>query len=143
MKRRPLKPKRAMRTGKNDISSFLAPYPPKIRSLANTLRSIVRTTLPHSEEAVYRGWQLIGYRIVDGRESTYCCFIAPTDEFVKLGFEHGKHLTDPHGLLTGSGSTVRQVIIRSGKDIRTKALRALIAEAAIYIMFRRAILGKD
>ncbi len=143
MTRRRTKTKRITRTGTAEIGKFLAPYPPRIRSLANALRSIVRTTLPQSEEAVYKGWQLIGYRIVDGRESTYCCFIAPTDECVKLGFEHGKHLTDPHGLLSGSGTRVRQVIIRSGKDIRAKALRALIAEAAIYIMFRRAILSRD
>ncbi len=143
MAKRSQKKRAPLRKKKIDVRAFLSDYPPHIRAIANTLRKIVTTTLPRSTEAVYTGWQLIGYRIVDGKESSYCCFIAPTEECVKLGFEHGAHLTDPHGLLSGEGSQVRQVVITSAKGIRTKALRALIAESAIYIMFRRAVMRRS
>lgn len=49
------------------VEQFLAYYPPDIRALALSLREIVKEALPEHVDAVYPGWQLIGYRVKDGR----------------------------------------------------------------------------
>jgi hypothetical protein len=123
-------PKRTIETTRPTPEQFLAAFPPKIRAIANQLRSLVEATLPNVIEAVYPGWKLIGYRIKAEGKSHYLGFIAPLADHVGLGFEHGVLLSDPDGLLEGDGKQVRQVVIRHARDIKAAALAALITEAA-------------
>ena len=112
------------------IQQFLAQYPPPIQDLANDLRQLVKITLPNIQEAVYPGWKLIGYRLPHRRQTVYVGYIAPQTNYVALGFEYGVLLTDPAGILTGSGSQVRQVIFQQVADIRPELLTPLISQAA-------------
>src|SRR5262245_52324079 len=109
---------------------FLATFPAEIRTLADQLRALVTQTVTEVDEAVYSGWQLIGYRLRDGRRTRYFCYIAPFEDRVALGFEYGVLLSNDAGLLEGTGTQVRYVTIRQPGDIRTLELAALIAEAA-------------
>jgi hypothetical protein len=109
---------------------YLAPFPPKIQQLASQLRPLIPQTVPNISEAVYPGWQLIGYRVQDGRRNAYFAYIAPTPEWVMLGFEYGVLLDDPHGLLQGNGRQVRHVVIEEPADIRPAELIPLIRQAA-------------
>ena len=43
---------------------FLADYPPEIQEMADGLRAMVKQAVPDIEEKVYRGWRLIGYRVL-------------------------------------------------------------------------------
>ena len=109
---------------------FLATFPTDIQLLAGHLRALIRRTVPNVDEAVYSGWQLIGYRVRDGGRSWYFCYIAPFENRVMLGFEYGVLLSNDAGLLEGTGTQVRYVTIREPEDIRDQELAALIAEAA-------------
>ena len=42
---------------------FLAAFPADVQRLANELRRPVKGTIPNITEAVYTGWQLIGYHV--------------------------------------------------------------------------------
>jgi hypothetical protein len=110
---------------------FLAAFPAEIRALANQLRAHVMRTVTEVDEAVYTGWQLIGYRVRQGGRSHYFCFIAPFENRVTLGFEYGVLLSNDAGLLEGTGTQVRYVTIRKPEDLREQELTALIAEAAM------------
>jgi hypothetical protein len=99
---------------------FLGQFPPHIQGLANALRDLVKRTLPSVTEAVYPGWGLIGYRLVDGKRSVYLGFIHPNEERVALGFE----------LLAGDGKQVRSVFVRQPEDINAEALTRLLLTAA-------------
>lgn len=72
------------------------------------------------------GWRLIGYR-----SPHYFCFIAPLADHVRLGFEHGHRLSDPHGLLESMGKQVKFVRLVPGQRIVVTALRELIEAALV------------
>lgn len=103
---------------------ILAGYDDGIRALAEKLRLIVRATAPDATEAGYRGWKLIGYR-----SPHYFCFIAPQADHVRLGFEHGHQLLDPHSILESMGKQVKFVRLVPGKRIPLTAVRGLIRKA--------------
>lgn len=119
------------------VEQFLRRYPENIREIAQELRALISETVPENREAVYPGWKLIGYRAMAGTQSFYFGFIAPFPDKVVLGFEYGMMLADPNGILEGAGSQVRQVVLRSRKEIRRNQLTPLILEASAIAMERR------
>jgi hypothetical protein len=116
---------------------FLSVFPPEIQRLANELRVLVKETVPNVKEAVYTGWQLIGYRVKKGRSDAYFCFIAPFENRIMLGFEYGVQLFDPNLWLEGDGTQVRYLTVREQDDIEAEAFRAFIAEAAQIALGRK------
>lgn len=106
---------------------LLEPHDPEVRALSNRLRTLIVTVMRHEvTEQAYAGWKLIGYRY----RGAYFCFVAPKRDVVLLGFEYGVELEDPDALLTGNGTQVRHVEIRSGADIDVRRLSRLIRQAA-------------
>lgn len=111
-------------------------YPLHVRRLAQRVRMLMKASVPDLTEAVYPGWRLIGYRVNSGRRSFYLGFILPMEDRVLLGFEHGRMLSDPEGLLEGDGKQVRHIIIRTVRDIRAARISPLIVEAAMIALHR-------
>jgi hypothetical protein len=99
---------------------------PQIHDLVTQLRQVIRTVVPEVEEAGYPGWKLIGYR-----HRRYFCFIAPKVDYVQLGFEHGRTLPDPAGLLEGTGKQVRYVTLHPEQGLPFASLKELIEIAAL------------
>ena len=118
------------------VEQFIRQYPKRVQTLTRRLRKIVTSTVPETVEAVYVGWQLIGYRVTGIRSSRYFCYLGPMEDHVRLGFEYGRWLSDPSRALEGSGTQVRYVAIRTEKDLRVKILQQLIAEALIVALAR-------
>jgi len=105
---------------------MLADHTPEVRALAEELRQLIRAAVPEATEKAYLGWQGIGYR---HPQAGYFCGIFPTADLVKLGFEFGVLLPDPDGLLEGSGSQMRWVVLRPGEAIPEASIRALLQAA--------------
>jgi DNA transformation protein and related proteins len=126
-------PPRAKPQGRVSPERILEGQPADIQVLAEKLRKLVLTVAPQATEAGYPGWRLIGYR-----SPHYFCFIAPHADHVRLGFEHGQRLSDPHGLLELMGKQVRFVRLLPGKRLPSQALRALIEAALLTPPKRRA-----
>jgi hypothetical protein len=103
---------------------ILGPTSPRVRELAERARALVRRVVPDADEAGRPGWKIIGYR-----RKRYFCFIAPQADHVRLGFEWGVKLADPHALLEGTGSQVRWVKLGQ-RWPKQAALEALIRDAA-------------
>jgi hypothetical protein len=89
--------------------AFLAGYDQPIRTLAETLRSVVRRAAPTAIERVRPGWRLIGYDLPVGRRSVYFAFVAPEPIHVHLGFEHGIFMADPDRRLEGAHLRLKKV----------------------------------
>lgn len=115
--------------------AFLAAYEPRVRELAQGLRRLVAASVPGAIERVAVGWQLIGYRVPDGRRSRYFCFIAPLADSVRLGFEYGVQLGG-QAALEGDGTQVRYVTVRALVEIDAGRLAPLVAEAAMVALAR-------
>jgi hypothetical protein len=112
--------------------ALLGDFPPPMQAIANRLREIVRDTIPEAVERVRPGWRLIGYDLPIGRKTVYFAYVAPENEHVHLGFEHGWAMRDPDGLLQGVGITkqVRWLTFLDGDPVPTDLCRELILEGA-------------
>ncbi len=112
--------------------ALLGDFPPPMQAIANQLREIVRETIPEAVERVRPGWRLIGYDLPIGRKSVYFSYVAPENDHVHLGFEHGWAMHDPHGLLQGVGITkqVRWLTFLDGDPVPAELCRELILESA-------------
>jgi hypothetical protein len=118
-------------TRRPTVAQFLRRYPGEVREIASDLRELIRKTLPDVREAVYPGWKLIGYRIIENKREAYFCFIAPAEDRVFLGFEYGALMSDPDRLLMGETKQVRHVVFVQRNDILPEKLSRLITEGAM------------
>jgi hypothetical protein len=107
------------------IEELLAGCTPTVGRLVEASRKRILSVVPGSTEKLRRGWGLIGYNA-----PAYFAFIDAGRDAVRIGFEWGVLLTDPGGLLEGSGSQVRYVRVTTTQSLRSPALAALLLEAA-------------
>ena len=107
---------------------ILAQHPQAIRELAARIRSIVKESVPESSERAYPGWHGIGFR---HPQAGYFCGLFPSDEGIKLVFEHGRALSDPAGILQGDTKQTRHLSLRSQAQLEEAELplRALLLES--------------
>jgi hypothetical protein len=113
--------------------AFLAAYPQPMQDIAETLRALVRRTVPKAVEGVRLGWRLIGYDLPVGRRSVFFAYVAPEPVHVHLGFQVGTLMADPERLLEGAHlrlKKVRYLTFVPGQPIPEQALVELIREAA-------------
>lgn len=73
-------------------------------------------------------WHGFGYH---QPEAGYVCAVFPRPGEVRLAFERGVLLDDPHGLLHGDGRTVRWAHIRAPGDLPAERLVELIDAAVL------------
>lgn len=107
------------------FEDILAGHSDRVRRIATELRAILFEAVPDVVEKGNRGWHGVAYH---HSVAGYFCGIFPAEDQVKLGFEFGALLNDP-GILTGAGSQVRYVVLRSMRDVRRGAIKKLIEEA--------------
>ena len=113
--------------------AFLSAYPDEIRSLAQTLRAVVRRAAPDAIERVRSGWRLIGYDLPVGRRTVDFAWVAPEPIHVHLGWQHGIFMDDPDRMLEGAHLKLRKVrytTFRPGDIIPQAALVELTRQAA-------------
>lgn len=135
-----MKKQRRIHSGQS-VDDYLQQFPEHIRLLAEKVRRMIFKAAPDVLERVYPGWKIIGYRAPLGTSSVYIGFLAPFQGRVVLGFEYGVLLSDPDGVLEGSGTQVRQVTIRSAKEIRKSILMPLLLQAVSVAKERKRLRG--
>lgn len=93
-------------------ADLLVDHQRPVLATALWLRRLVQDAVRDAVEVVYPGWHGLGYR---HPEAGYFCAVFPRVADVRLSFEHGTLLADPHRLLRGSGRQVRHVeVLRPG-----------------------------
>jgi hypothetical protein len=120
------------------IDELLATYDPTVRAIALKAREVVLATLPDVIEMVDVPAKMLGY----GYEQTYkgsICGIALHKSHVNLMFSKGTELSDPDGLLEGTGKKARHVKLTAPEGVeRAPVIDLLTAAAAL----TRAGLGR-
>ena len=106
--------------------NILKEHSPSVRQIVEQLRKVVRSTVPEMTEKAYPGWHGIGFR---HPLSGYVCGIFPAQASVKLLFEHGVQLSDPHSVLQGAGKQTRHIEVARTKDITVVSIILLLLEA--------------
>ena len=112
-----------------EVGTFLEQYGPEVRAIALGLRRVVLEIVPGAIEQVDLPAKMLAYGFALTYKDTVCV-IAPQKGWVNLGFPRGADMSDPTGLLTGTGKRARHVRITNADQAQEADVRALIEEAA-------------
>ena len=112
------------------LAGFIAKYDPKVARVARQALGKMRKLQPGAVELVYDNYNAlaIGFGPTE-RASELIFSIALYPRWVSLFFAHGVGLPDPHGLLQGSGSRFRHIVLESAATLDRLPVRALLRQA--------------
>lgn len=116
---------------KADFAKLLSRYTPDIRASSKQLRVLVLRTFPDAFEKTYWGWSNTWYGFSDKSEDMVFS-INPIKSYVQLYFIRGTELSDPDGLLEGTGKKLRHVNIKSAAELKRPALLRLMKRAVAH-----------
>jgi len=109
----------------------MARYRPEVARIARAARRKLRRLLPGALELVYDNYNalVIGFGPTE-RASDAVLSIAVYPQWVRLFFLQGAGLPDPSGVLRGSGSRVRSILVEQPSLLESAVVRQLIEVAA-------------
>jgi hypothetical protein len=97
---------------------------PAQRSTLIALRNVIRSVAPGVVEEIK--WSRPCYSNARGM----FCYLQSTKACPTLGFQNGAVLSDPEGLLEGTGKDMRHVKFKKGRSPGHPAVLALLKQAA-------------
>ena len=108
---------------KKTVNGWMADLSPRLREIAHELRALIVATDPQLSEVIK--W---GNPCYD-KKGRVCYLAAFSNDYVNLGFWNGAALTDPQGLIEGTGAKMRHVKVRSMQEIRHHQFMSWVREA--------------
>jgi hypothetical protein len=99
------------------------------RPICTALRDIIVRHHPGYVEVVWQKQRIASYGVGPKKMSEHYAYIAPQKNHVNLGFYHGAALSDPGGMLEGTGKNLRHTKIRSVATAEDARIIALVAES--------------
>ena len=113
-----------------ELNRFMDCYTPEIASLAKESFERLRRLVPGAHILIYDNYNalVVGFGPGD-KASEAIMSIALYPRWISLFFLQGSGLTDPDGLLKGTGGQVRHLILRNSQTLEEPAVIALIDEA--------------
>lgn len=111
------------------FEDVVANVPAETRAIMEFFRSLIAELHEDAIEVARPGERSIGYGIGPKKMSETYAYIMPQGEYVNLGFYQGASLSDPSGLLEGTGKALRHVKVRSVLEAKNLTVRALILES--------------
>jgi hypothetical protein len=108
------------------IDDLFPTTPEAVRAILAQVRRLVREALPEATEIFYHG--ALGY-VLTPSGFDMILYVAPQNGYANLGFFGGAGVTDPMGLLEGSGKRMRHVKIRTVLAAQNPALIPMVQEA--------------
>ncbi len=103
--------------------------PEHLREIVRDLRAVITAIYPASCEVVRLGDRAATYGVGPKKMTEGFVYIMPHKSWVNLGFYKGADLTDPDGILEGTGTKLRHIKIRSSHEAQTDAVQVLIRAA--------------
>lgn len=122
--------KAAGKTPRAQLAAFIAKYSPDVAAEGRTALAKVRKLVPGAVELVYDNynWLVVGF-CPSERASEAILSVVFAPRWITLCFlQNGPTLSDPEGLLRGSGKRVRNIRLASARDLDKPAVRSLIKE---------------
>jgi hypothetical protein len=113
------------------LRGFLAKYKPATVTAARQVHARMRQLVPGAVELVYDNYNglVIGFCPSERASDAVLSIFVARDHVSICLLQNGPELSDPAGLLRGSGNVVRHVRLTSPADLDTPPIRALIKEA--------------
>lgn len=118
------------RPAETQLASFLAKYTPEMEARATSILSRMSQLLPGAVQMVYDNYNALAIAYGPSEKVSDAIFsMAVYPRWVSLFFSKGAGLSDPDGLLQGTGSTYRHIVINSAEDLEKPAITDLIDRA--------------
>jgi hypothetical protein len=113
-----------------ELEGFIDRFTPEIATLGRRALERMRARLPGAIQMVYDNWNglVIGFG-PNERPSDAIFSVVLFPRSVALCFLQGAGLDDPHGILRGSGTVNRHVVLESADDIARPEVEDLIVRA--------------
>lgn len=116
-------------SAQSEFEDLIEDHHPDVRSWAQAASALVLSVRPDATVEFEKAWGgYLLFRTTVGGGNTVC-FISAHKKHVSLGFSEGAELSDPSGLLQGSGKRQRHVKIKKSEDLERHELRNLIEAA--------------
>jgi hypothetical protein len=112
------------------LDRFLSAYTPEIEAFARKALATMRERLPHAVEMVYDNYNALvcGFGPTErASEAIFSIVLYP--QYVSLFFLQGAELSDPKGLLQGSGNIARHIRLVDEKALDRADVKAMMALA--------------
>lgn len=116
-----------------EADRLLNSHAPGVRALVEKLRALILSEVPDARETVNPGWHSLNY---SHPRSGYFCGVFPEAAGLKLVYEFGILLPDPHHLLMGDGKQVRFIALEVDQPLPEAGIKQLI-QAALDLPDRR------
>ena len=100
-----------------------------LRPICAELRKAIMSAHKGAFEIVWPRLGIASFGVGPKKITEHYAYIGVQKSHLNLGFYHGTLLSDPTGLLEGSGKKLRHVKIHSLKAARTRALKELLRQA--------------
>lgn len=119
-----------MNDTEQQIKKLLEPFNNEIISLAIQLRDIIKEETKPSTELVGDSTISLnfGYGFTEKAWDCFCAIIVYS-KHINISFPSGAFLSDPNGLLKGTGKKIRHIRISNLSDIKTPDVMGLLLEA--------------
>lgn len=112
------------------LDVFLDRYTPEIAAAARRSLRDLRRRVPGATEMVYDNYNALGVGFgPDDRPAHIVFSIVAYPRWVTLFFMQGAGLADPAGLLRGSGTRVRHIVLATAQTLASTEVDALIGRA--------------
>lgn len=106
------------------VSDYFNALPEGQRPLAQSLRQLILEAAPALTESLKWGYPSYG-------QQKNICYLAAKAKHINLGFYDASNLSDPDGLLEGTGAKMRHIKIRKEADLKAEPIKQLIREASL------------
>jgi len=111
------------------FGDILALADTSLRPICVELRKSILSVYKGAFEIVWPRHGIASFGVGPKKMTEHYAYIGVHKSHVNLGFYHGTVLSDPTGLLEGSGKKLRHVKIDSLKAARNRALKELLRQA--------------
>ena len=102
---------------------------PQLRPVCESLRRAIASLHKDFVEVVWPRQRIASFGVGPRKMTDHYAYIGVLSTHVNLGFYHGASLTDPAGLLEGTGRKLRHVKLRDVPAARSPAVAALLRQA--------------
>ncbi len=113
----------------DDLRLLLDDFSPEVQRLSLSVRARIFELVPDAQEKVMRGYKSLSYGFAGGMKEQFTSIVLHRER-VNLQLHRGTELTDPAGLLEGTGKAMRHVKIQTEQTAQSEEVRELIESAA-------------
>ena len=119
-----------MAKSNTQVSALISKYSPAITRQFRLARGRIRKYFPRGYELIFENYNALGcgYSLTD-RGSGVLVSLVAYPRWVTLFFFHGIDLTDPDGILQGSGARIRSIRLEPFALLRSSTVHDLILQA--------------